>query len=509
MPKLRFRNCVPRDFALNVFSANLQPQLTVCECLQIFHHGAKEGVTGSCHEVRLPSGAGMLVDCGMFQGNEKDVENRTRNDENPTHDPIDFPIGHIKTLVVTHVHLDHVGRIPYLLAAGFTGPIYCSEPSAILLPLVLEDALKVGVTRNRRLIKQMLARIEKQAVALPYHQWRTVYEGPGEKLEIRLQQAGHILGSVYVECKIHGVRRAASDGKDEGPPLAECQVVFSGDLGAPYTPLLPSPKSPRRADVLVLESTYGDRLHEGRKDRRERLRKLVEQALADRGAVLIPAFSIGRTQELLYELEDIIYRHKGRFAAKGLPWEDLEIIVDSPLAARFTETYRRLKPYWDGEARQKLAGGRHPLSFEQVTTIDSHRDHLNSVEYLKKRAHPCVVIAASGMCSGGRIVNYLKALLGDPRTDLLLVGYQAAGTPGRAIQKYGPGGGYVVLDGQKYVINAKICSLSGYSAHADQKNLIDFVRRMRRRPQEIRLVHGDPEARAALAGRLLELEAEA
>jgi metallo-beta-lactamase family protein len=421
------------------------------------------------------------------------------------------------------VHIDHVGRIPYLLAAGFKGPIYCSEPSAILLPLVLEDALKVGVTRDQRLIGQMLKLVKSQIVALPCNQWQTVIEGSGEQLDVRLQRAGHILGSVYVEFRVSGGWRVASGAakqiQNSKPRFAEALregelniqnstkhfVVFSGDLGAPYTPLLPAPKAPRRADVLVLESTYGDRLHEGRKDRRIRLRRIVEEALADRGVILIPAFSIGRTQELLYELEEIIHRYKGQFAAKGLPWEDLEIIVDSPLAARFTETYRLLKPFWDDEARQKLFGGRHPLSFEQLTTIDSHRDHLSAVDYLKKRGHPCIVIAASGMCSGGRIVNYLKALLGDSRTDVLFVGYQATGTPGRDIQKYGPGGGYVMLDGQKYVINAKIYSLSGYSAHADQKNLVDFVRRMHVRPREIRLVHGDPEAKAALAEQLLAL----
>jgi metallo-beta-lactamase family protein len=480
----------------------------VCDGLQIFHHGAGQGVTGSCHELRLAGGVGMLVDCGMLQGDEKG-EGRTGDSEGPPQDAIDFPVDHIRALVATHVHLDHVGRIPYLLAAGFKGPIYCSEPSAILLPLVLEDALKVGVTRDRRLIRPLLSRIESQTMALPYNQWRTVLPGAGEQLDIRLQRAGHILGSAYVECRVRNARPAAQSAEKQARQPAECRVVFSGDLGAPYTPLLPAPRAPLRADLLVLESTYGDRLHAGRKERRKRLRGIIEHSLADRGAVLIPAFSIGRTQELLYELEEVIHRCKGGFAAQGLPWEDLEIIVDSPLAARFTDTYRRLKPYWDGEARRKLAGGRHPLSFEQVTTIDSHRDHLQTVEYLKKRAHPCIVIAASGMCSGGRIVNYLKALLGDPRTDILLVGYQAAGTPGRAIQKYGPGGGYVVLDGRKYVINAKISTLSGYSAHADQQNLVDFVRRMRTRPREIRLVHGDPDARAALAGRLLALEAEA
>lgn len=483
---------------MKIFTDNFETESAVLPGLQLFHHGAAQGVTGSCHELRLSSGEGLLIDCGIFQGQE-----RGRSAE----EQIDFPVEQLKALVVTHVHLDHVGRIPYLLAAGFRGPIYCSESSAILLPLVLEDALKVGVTRDKRLIREMLALVESQVVALPYNQWHSALVGQKERLDIRLQRAGHILGSAYVECRIRDAKREMRGANKQRQDFAERHVVFSGDLGAPYTPLLPSPKSPRRADLLVLESTYGDRLHEARRERRQRLRQMIEQALADRGAILIPAFSIGRTQELLYELEEIIHRHQGKFAARKLPWEELEVIVDSPLAARFTATYRKLKPFWDQEARQKLAAGRHPLTFEQLTTIDSHRDHLNTVDYLKKRGHPCVVIAASGMCSGGRIVNYLKALLSDPRTDILFAGYQATGTPGRDIQKYGPAGGYVVLDGRKYVINAKICTLSGYSAHADQKNLVNFVRRIHVGPQEIRLVHGDPEAKAALAERLDRLAA--
>ncbi|MDD2321000.1 MAG: MBL fold metallo-hydrolase RNA specificity domain-containing protein, partial [Geobacteraceae bacterium] len=196
---------------------------------------------------------------------------------------------------------------------------------------------------------------------------------------------------------------------------------------------------------------------------------------------------------------EIIFRCRTRQAACGLPWDELEIIVDSPLASRFTEAYQQLLPFWDAEARGRVRAGRHPLDFEQITTIDSHADHENAVAYLQKTARPCVVIAAGGMCNGGRIVNYLKALLGDPRTDVLLVGYQAAGTPGRDIQLYGPRGGYVVLDGRRYPIRARVHTISGYSAHADQQNLVNFVRRMRSWPGEIRLVHGDEEAKKALA----------
>jgi metallo-beta-lactamase family protein len=263
---------------------------------------------------------------------------------------------------------------------------------------------------------------------------------------------------------------------------------------------------------VVLESTYGDRDHEDRRERRERLKTIVEGALANRGTVLIPAFSIGRTQELLYDLEHVLHQ----FGRDPLPagarsrfdperWEDLEIVLDSPLASRFTALYRKLSGYWDAEARRRLSAGRHPLAFEQLTTVDSHQDHLAAVDHLRRTARPCIVIAASGMCTGGRVVNYLKALLEDPRHDIVFVGYQARGTPGQVIQRYGPRNGYVDLDGSRYTIRARVHSLTGYSAHAGQKDLLNFVRRMRHPPREVRLVHGEETAKTALRARLLAL----
>ena len=448
--------------------------------MPITHHGAVDGVTGSCHQFTLDDGQSVLIDCGLFQGAETSKEGAGANRME-----IEFPIDKVRALIVTHVHIDHVGRIPYLLAAGFRGPILCSEASAALLPLVLEDALKVGFTRDQALINRFLNLIRQQIIALPYKHWHEIIEGnPG--LRVKLAPAGHILGSAWVELE-------ARLGKDKQ------RIVFSGDLGAPYTPLLPAPQSPYRADVVVMESTYGDRNHESRKDRRRRLQALCEHAFRNKGSVLIPAFSIGRTQELLYELEEIIHRNRQRPAAPGLNWDDLDIVIDSPLAADFTAGYAQLRQHWDNEARRKLAAGRHPLAFEQLTTIDDHATHLRTVDYLAKTARPAIVIAASGMCSGGRIVNYLKAMLGDPRHDVLFVGYQAAGTPGRDIQQYGPKGGYVNLDGQRIDIRAGIHTLGGYSAHADQKDLLNFIGRMRHKPRQIRLVHGDESAKQALA----------
>jgi len=450
----------------------------------ITHHGATTGVTGSCHQLTLPDGQAVLVDCGLFQGAETATDGASSSQLE-----INFPIDKVRALVVTHVHIDHVGRIPYLIAAGFRGPILCSEASAALLPLVLEDALKVGFTKNQGLIDQFLKLVAQQIVPLPYKHWHKAIAG-ANGLRIKLQPAGHILGSAYVECEIGQPRQ---------------RIVFSGDLGAPYTPLLPAPKAPYAADVLVLESTYGDSTHQSRKDRRTRLQALVERALKNRGTVLIPAFSIGRTQELLYELEEIIHQQKLAGATSGMNWDALEIIIDSPLAADFTAGYAQLRDHWDAEAKRKLAAGRHPLAFEQLTTISSHTDHLQNVAMLAKSGKAAVVIAASGMCSGGRIVNYLAAMLGDARHDVLFVGYQAGGTAGQAIQKYGPKGGYVDLDGERITIRAAVHTLGGYSAHADQKDLLNFVARMRRKPRQIRLVHGDAEAKAELRSLLSAL----
>lgn len=453
----------------------------------IVHHGAFNGVTGSCHQLFIDDVNSLLIDCGLFQGAETAPDGRAGAEQLE----IGFAVDKVRALVATHVHIDHVGRIPWLLAAGFKGPIYCSEPSARLLPVVLADAFAMGVTRDARLVERYLRMVEARIRPLAYDAWQPVFSGPGGACRIRLQRAGHILGSAYVECDI-----ARPGGETR-------RVVFSGDLGAPWTPMLPAPRSPEAADVVVLESTYGDSLHENRHTRRERLQAVVERALGNGGTVIVPAFSIGRTQELLYEFEDILYRQQKNPGPHADQWARLPIYLDSPLAGRFTRVYRELQPFWDTEALARVRAGRKPLAFEQLVAIDEHADHEANVRRLARSGEPAVVIAASGMCAGGRVMNYLKAMLHDPRHDVLFVGYQARGTPGHAIQAYGPGGGYVDLDGERITIRAGIHSLSGYSAHADQNDLVRFVTRMGQLPAEVRLIHGDTEARQALAERIV------
>ncbi|ATJ82645.1 MBL fold metallo-hydrolase RNA specificity domain-containing protein [Halomonas beimenensis] len=452
----------------------------------LVHHGAARGVTGSCHRLQFAEDRALLVDCGLFQGGDAVGADTLAQHR------VEFPVADLLALVVTHVHIDHVGRLPYLLAAGYRGPILCSPPSARLLPLVIEDALKIGFTRDQRLIERFLDEVGERLVPLDYRHWHALIDDARHRVRVKLQRAGHILGSAYVEVDFED---RATGGRH--------RTVFSGDLGAPHTPLLPAPRSPYRADTLVIESTYGDRDHEDRTERRERLAAAIDRALANEGSVIIPAFSIGRTQELLYEIESLI--HRGRSPR----WRDLEIIVDSPLAARFTEAYRALKPWWDAEAHRRLRSGRHPLSFENLYTVDSHDAHERTVEYLARTGRPAVVIAASGMATGGRVVNYLKRMLGDPRHAVVFVGYQARGTPGRAIQRYGPSGGWVELDGERFDIRAHVETVGGYSAHADRRHLLDFIRRMRHPPRHIRLVHGEPEVQEAFRQRILAWAREA
>ena len=424
--------------------------------MQIRHHGAVSGVTGSCHELVFNRDESVLVDCGLFQG----ADARDLDPEAPL---IDFPVDTARALVITHCHIDHCGRIPWLIGAGFEGPIYASRATARLLPLVLEDAIKVGITRDEDLVRRVLERLEKQLVAVDYDAWCRLEPIMGEAVSIRFRRAGHILGSAYVEVNVGESRKGE-------------RIVFSGDLGPPHTPLLPAPRPPYRADVLVIESTYGDRLHEGRKARRKALQKVIERSYENGGTVLIPAFSIGRTQEILYEIEEIIHRHQRKGKPGPLDWDAVDVVLDSPLAASFTKVYREMRELWDAEAES---------------------------------GKPAIVIAASGMCAGGRIVNYLKALLPDPRTDVLFVGYQAEGTPGRDILEYGPGGGYVMLDRERVPIKAAIHEMSGYSAHADQADLLRFVKRIRSKPREIRVVHGESEAKRVFAERLREVCPEA
>ena len=229
----------------------------------ITHHGAQDGVTGSCHQLHMAQNSSVLIDCGLFQGADVSPHGARAD-----HQIIEFPLEGIRALIVTHVHADHVGRIPYLLAAGFEGPILCSEPSAKLLPIVLEDAFKLTFSRDQKQVERYLKQVQERIIALPYDHWFTLQNDEGLQAKVRLQRAAHMLGSAYVEVDLQYSLGQTSK-----------RVVFSGDLGAPGAPILRSCVPPMHADILVLESTYGGRMHEDRSTRRQRLEQVIEHAL--------------------------------------------------------------------------------------------------------------------------------------------------------------------------------------------------------------------------------------
>lgn len=444
--------------------------------------GATEGVTGSCHQILLDDQS-LLIDCGIFQGAE------ARRDFKPD---INFDISHLKGLVLTHAHIDHIGRLPYLLAAGYKGPIYSSIPTSYLVPEQLEDALNIGFTKNKQLIQRFISLIKQRFVPCKYKQWITV----SDKFRIKFHPAGHILGSSFIEVDVVQDR----DSK-KSKQATRKRILFSGDLGAPYTPILSAPSSPYRANILVLESTYGDKIHTGRKERRKDLLRILKKCISDNGIVIIPAFAIGRTQELLYELNYLV-------ESKKLP--KLPVIIDSPLAAKFTTLYSKLNSFWDDESKRCLENGDDPFLFPGLISVNSHREHLKILKWLENNGGPAIVIAGSGMCTGGRIINYLQRFIHDHKNDVLFVGYQGFGTLGREILNSRITGykcsKYVMIEGKRIKIKAGVYALNGYSAHADKDDLVRWVKKFREKPEKIFLVHGEKESKNSLKNELIKSE---
>jgi metallo-beta-lactamase family protein len=429
--------------------------------------GAAGTVTGSKHLIETGKSR-LLLDCGLFQGLK---ELRLRNWKQPPVAP-----ARLDAVVLSHAHIDHTGYLPVLVRNGFRGPVYCTTATADLLKFMLPDSAYLqeeqaeyanfrGFSRHKP--AEPLCTVEDAHAALALLEPRS-YDEPfdaARDVRVTFQPAGHILGSATVSLDVgnHPVR-----------------VVFSGDLGRWQRPVLPDPAPVTEADVLLLESTYGNRLHPP--DPVEELARVVRDAAARGGALVIPSFAVGRTQELLWYLRQL--EGLGRIPA-------LPVYVDSPLAIEVTDIYRRHREDHDAEMRALVTKGIAPFATRQFAFTPTRQESVR----LNDLVGPVIIISASGMATGGRVLHHLNLRLPDARTTVLLVGFQAQGTRGRALLE---GARHVRLFGHDVPVRAHVESLDGLSAHADQGEIFRWLEGFAEPPRRTYLVHGEPAAAAAL-----------
>ncbi|MDQ3472614.1 MAG: MBL fold metallo-hydrolase [Acidobacteriota bacterium] len=437
-------------------------------------------VTGSKYLIETEQ-AKVLVDCGMFQGLK---ELRERNWQDPPFDP-----RALDAVLITHAHIDHTGYLPRLVRQGFKGPVYCSRGTADLLKILLPDAGRLQEEdadyRNRH-------KVTKHQPALPLYTEDDAFaalelvrplpndgvaEAVAKGIRAGFRIAGHILGSSLVLVEIEGA----------GADKAGRRVLFSGDLGHYDQPIIRDPVAPPACDYLLVESTYGDRLHDP-EDPKTALTRIITDAAKRNGVVLIPAFAVGRTQELIYlirELED----------EKAIPV--LPVYVDSPMAAKSTAAYADRKEEHDEDYASVLAQQRHPLRTNSMITATSKAESKS----LNQAQGARVIISASGMMTGGRVLHHAIRLVPDPNTTLVFVGYQAAGTLGRRILD---GEQEVKILGQRIPVRCRLEKIGGFSAHADWKEVIRWLEGLPTGPRQTFLTHGEPPAANAMAARIRE-----
>lgn len=448
--------------------------------LRIGFHGAAREVTGSCHLVEWGR-TKILLDCGMIQGGPERYERNTES--------FPFEPDEIDAVVLSHAHIDHSGRLALLVKRGFAGPILTTEPTADLLRILLADSGRIQEEDARFKIKRLRKQgrdwdwvkplyTEADGLAvldctetLPFDTPRRV----ADDVSVRFVKAGHILGAAIVELTL-------------GTGDAARRVVFSGDLGVEGARLMSAPHSVPSPDVLIMESTYGNRRREEGEDRTEQLFRVVQRTVRRGGKVIIPSFAVGRTQEILARLNDLV--ESGRLA--GIP-----VFVDSPMATRATEVFASHPEAYSTEARRLLRAGDEPLEFPGLRftqTVDESKE-INASRF------PCVVISASGMCTAGRIKHHLAHTLDDGRNTVLFVGYQAHGTLGRLLRE---GANPVRIHGLWHQVRADVTAIEGFSAHADLDELLAWFGALGAPPPRTFLVHGEEDACTSLAATLRE-----
>lgn len=453
--------------------------------MEIHFHGAAQTVTGS-QFILTVNGSRVLLECGLFQGRRKESYERNRS--------LPFVAASVDAMVLSHAHIDHSGNIPNLVRSGFDGPIYCTFATRDLCSAMLRDSAYIHEQDAAYLNKKRERRGEPpieplythaDAVASLEHFVSVGYERPiavAPGITCTFLDAGHILGSamVLLEVEEHGQRT---------------RLLFTGDLGRKELPILRDPAPAPPADILLTESTYGDRLHPPPPEAEARLRDIVvETCTVQGGKVVIPCFAVGRTQEIVYALHRLNL-------AEAIP--DVPIFVDSPLAVNVTEVFRLHPECYDEELQHFVAQDRHPdpFGFHRLRYV---RD-VEASKAINTMEGPAIVISASGMCEAGRILHHLKHNIWSPRNTILIVGWQAPHTLGRRlVEKQTP----VRIFGEEYTLRARVEVINGYSAHADRAEILDWVRPILPGLRQIFVVHGDPPAASTLAESLRHAGAE-
>ncbi len=440
--------------------------------------GASSGVTGSCHLLTTENHK-ILLDCGMFQGGKaQDALN---------YEAFPFEPSEIECVILSHAHIDHCGRLPLLVKRGFKGKIYCTDATADLVDVMLKDSgfiqekdAEWKSKRNARAGKppvEPLYTYNDACEALQYLE-PVLYDQLielNDNMRIVFNDAGHILGSAIIEL---WVKENDKDSK----------IVFSGDLGMTDRPILRDPTTIKKADYVIMETTYGNRNHPENSTSIKKLMEIVLKTVRRGGTVVIPSFAVGRTQELIFEFNK--FYEKNNEYRKEL--DSLHVYVDSPMATTATEVFRKNAQVFDEETKEYILRGDNPLDFKNLHFTRSTAES----QALNMDKNPKVIISASGMCEAGRIRHHLKHNLWDERNSVVFVGYQAEGTLGRYLIE---GVKDVSLFGEAVHVNAEIYNLEGFSGHADQNGLFSWLAGFQKRPNQVFLVHGEEDSKKDFA----------
>jgi metallo-beta-lactamase family protein len=423
--------------------------------------GAAKTVTGSCYSIKTEN-TKLLVDCGMFQG--------SKNINRLNYEDFGFDPKEYKALFLTHAHLDHCGRIPKLIKLGFKGKIYATSATKDLAFVVMMDSANIAAhdteyenkkrannnlpPREPIYTEQDVKKVMSLFKIIKYDETIKITD----KITAKFYDAGHILGAASIQLNIEGKT-----------------LVFSGDLGQSNTPIVNNPEIIKKADYVFIESTYGDRLHEPITERKNKFLEIIHKTYKKNGKLMIPSFAIERTQELLYDLNN--------FIEKGLI-PKLPVFLDSPMAIKATEVFKKHPEEYNKEITQILETGDNPFSFPGLSYSNSVEDskRINTIKT------PCIIIAGSGMCTAGRIKHHIKNYIDDPKNTILFVGYQVEGTLGYWIKK---GAKKIRLLGTEVMVRSNIETIESFSAHADYKELLVWLRMFSPKPKKIFICHGD------------------